>query len=232
MSDALLNVNGIRVCYGQSQVIDSLSMSVDKGEILAVMGLNGMGKTTLMKALIGLLSPRAGAVFLEGKEITGSEPFERVARGLAYVPQGRMIFSTLTVEENIQTGLPPSKREIPEQIFGFFPVLKEMRKRRAGNLSGGQQQQLAIARALASGPRVLLLDEPTEGIQPSLIKELAVQLKSIRDQTGLTIVVSEQVLSFALSVADRIIVMARGAIVHESPRSTMNEDSLGKLLSI
>jgi urea transport system ATP-binding protein len=232
MGDALLNVNGIRVCYGQSQVIDSLSMSVDKGEILAVMGLNGMGKTTLMKALIGLLSPRAGAVFLEGKEITGAEPFERVARGLAYVPQGRMIFSTLTVEENIQTGLPPSKREIPEQIFGFFPVLKEMRKRRAGNLSGGQQQQLAIARALASGPRVLLLDEPTEGIQPSLIKELAVQLKSIREQTGLTIVVSEQVLSFALSVADRIIVMARGAIVHESPRSTMNEDSLGKLLSI
>jgi urea transport system ATP-binding protein len=232
MNDPLLTVNAIRVCYGQSQVIDALSMAVEKGEILAVMGLNGMGKTTLMKALIGLLATRSGNVFLEGEEITGKEPFERVARGLAYVPQGRMIFSTLTVEENIQTGLPPSERAIPETIFGFFPVLKEMRKRRAGNLSGGQQQQLAIARALASRPRVLLLDEPTEGIQPSLIKELAVQLKSIRDQTGLTIVVSEQVLSFALSVADRIMVMARGAIVHESPRSAMNEESLGKLLSI
>jgi urea transport system ATP-binding protein len=232
MSEAVLSVNSIRVCYGESQVIGALSMSATRGEILAVMGLNGMGKTTLMKSLIGLLLPRSGTVSLEGKEITGAEPFERVARGLAYVPQGRMVFATLTVEENIQTGLPPSERSIPERIYEFFPVLREMRKRRAGNLSGGQQQQLAIARALASRPRVLLLDEPTEGIQPSLIKELAVQLKRIRDQAGLTIVVSEQVLSFALSVADRIVVMSRGAIVHESPRSAMNEESLGKLLSI
>jgi urea transport system ATP-binding protein len=232
MNDELLEVDSIRVCYGQSEVIGCLSMSASKSEIVAVMGLNGMGKTTLMKALIGVLSTRSGSVSLEGKEITRAEPFERVARGLAYVPQGRMVFPTLTVEENIQTGLPPSEREVPAEIYGFFPVLKEMRRRRAGNLSGGQQQQLAIARALASRPRVLLLDEPTEGIQPSIIKELAVQLRAIRDRVGLTIVVSEQVLSFALSVADRIVVLSRGSIVHESQRAGVNEESLGKLLSI
>ncbi len=232
MTEELLSVKSIRVCYGQSQVIASISMSVSKGEIVAVMGLNGMGKTTLMKALIGLLSTASGTVSLAGGDITGREPFERVARGLAYVPQGRMVFPTLTVEENIQTGLPPGEREIPAEIFGFFPVLKEMRRRRAGNLSGGQQQQLAIGRALASKPRVLLLDEPTEGIQPSIIKDLAVQLKTIRDETGLTIVVSEQVLSFALSVADRVLVLTRGAIVHESPRSAIDEASLGRLLSL
>jgi urea transport system ATP-binding protein len=232
MTEPLLDVNAIRVCYGQSEVIGSLSLSASRGEILAVMGLNGMGKTTLMKAIIGLLSPRSGTVSLEGNDITSAEPYERVARGLAYVPQGRLVFATLTVEENIQTGLPPSVREIPPEIYGFFPVLLEMRRRRAGNLSGGQQQQLAIARALASRPRVLLLDEPTEGIQPSIIKELAVQLKAIRDQTGLTIVVSEQVLSFALSVADRIIVLNRGAVVHESQRSAVDEESVGRLLSI
>jgi urea transport system ATP-binding protein len=232
----LLSVDSVRVCYGQSEVIGSLSMHADKGEIVALMGLNGMGKTTLMKTLIGLLSPRAGRIALDGQEITKKEPFERVARGLAYVPQGRMVFPTLTVEENIQTGLPPGERAVPRHLYELFPVLEEMKKRRAGNLSGGQQQQLVIARALASKPRVLLLDEPTEGIQPSIIKELAVQLRAIRDGapqgSGLTIVVSEQVLSFALSVADRILVIARGSIVHESPRSAMNEESLGKLLAI
>jgi urea transport system ATP-binding protein len=232
MNEELLKVDSIRVCYGQSEVISCLSMSAAKKEIVAVMGLNGMGKTTLMKALIGVLAVRSGSVLLEGREITHAEPFERVARGLAYVPQGRMVFPALTVEENIQTGLPASEREVPREIYKFFPVLEEMRRRRAGNLSGGQQQQLVIARALASRPRVLLLDEPTEGIQPSLIKELAVQLRAIRDEVGLTIVVSEQVLSFALAVADRIIVLGRGAIVHESPRGVMNEESLGKLLSI
>jgi len=232
MNDELLKVDSIRVCYGQSEVIACLSLSAAKGEIVAVMGLNGMGKTTLMKALMGLLETRAGTVRLDGTEITGEEPFERVARGLAYVPQGRLVFPTLTVEENIETGLTAAERGIPPQIYGFFPMLKEMRRRRAGNLSGGQQQQLAIARALASRPRVLLLDEPTEGIQPSIIKELAVQLKALRDQVGLTIVLTEQVLSFALSVADRVVVLARGAIVHESPRSAVDEESIGKLLSI
>jgi urea transport system ATP-binding protein len=196
------------------------------------MGLNGMGKTTVMKALIGLLPLRAGRLLLGGQDLSASAPYERVAGGLAYVPQGRMVFPTLTVEENIVSGLPLSTRKVPEEIYEFFPVLREMRRRRAGNLSGGQQQQLVIGRALASNPKVLLLDEPTEGIQPSIIKELAVQLKRIRDEKGLTIIVSEQVLSFALAVADRVAVMVRGALVHESPRADLNEASLGKLLAI
>jgi len=232
MSDELLKVESLGVAYGESQVIGQLSLSAQKNEVLAVMGLNGMGKTTLMKALIGLLPARAGKVTLDGKDLTKLMPYERVASGLAYVPQGRMVFPTLTVEENLETGLPPGERRIPEELYRFFPVLLQMKRRRAGNLSGGQQQQLAIARALASRPRVLLLDEPTEGIQPSIIKDLAVQLKKIRDEKGLCIVVSEQVLSFALAVADRIIVMTRGAIAHEAPRSDLTEDSLGRLLAI
>jgi urea transport system ATP-binding protein len=232
MTSNVFEAEAMRVCYGESEVISQLSLGAKENEVVALMGLNGMGKTTVMKAMIGLLPLRAGRLLLGGKDITAAAPFERVASGLAYVPQGRMVFPTLTVEENVVSGLPLSARRISEEIYGFFPVLKEMRKRRAGNLSGGQQQQLAIARALASNPRVLLLDEPTEGIQPSIIKELAVQLKRIRDEKGLTIIVSEQVLSFALAVADRVLVMVRGALVHESPRADLDEASLGKLLAI
>src|SRR6187431_3368636 len=152
----LLQVSDISVAYGQSQVIDRLSLSVKQGEIVAILGLNGMGKTTLMKALIGLLPAKRGSIVLGGKDVTGEEPFERVLDGLAYVPQGRMVFPKLTVEENIITGMRDSDAEPPEELYRFFPVLKEMRKRRGGNLSGGQQQQLVIARALASHPRVLL----------------------------------------------------------------------------
>jgi len=228
----LLQVDSLRVCYGESEVIGRLSLDAAENEIVAVMGLNGMGKTTLMKAMIGLLSPRSGTISLGGKDVTKSTTYERVAAGFGYVPQGRMVFPTLTVEENIETGLRPGDKGVPEALYEFFPVLGEMKKRRAGNLSGGQQQQLVIARALASHPKVLLLDEPTEGIQPSLIKELAVQLKRIRDEKGLTIVVSEQVLSFALAVADRVVVMARGALVHESPRKDLDEDTLGRLLAL
>jgi urea transport system ATP-binding protein len=232
MNEELLTVEALRVCYGESEVIGRLSLSARQNEIVALMGLNGMGKTSLMKALIGLLPARAGSIRLSGRELSGSPPHERVRHGLGYVPQGRMVFPTLSVEENIKTGLGDKERRVPEHLYRFFPVLKEMRRRRAGNLSGGQQQQLAIARALASRPRVLLLDEPTEGIQPSIIKDLAVQLKQIRDQEGLTILVSEQVLSFALRVADRVLVMARGALVHESPRESLDEAKLGALLSI
>jgi urea transport system ATP-binding protein len=232
MAETVLEAESIRVCYGESQVIGELSLRARQNEVVALMGLNGMGKTTVMKALIGLLPLRAGRLLLGGIDLSASAPYERVASGLAYVPQGRMVFPTLTVEENIVAGLPLSARKVPEDIYGFFPVLKEMRKRRAGNLSGGQQQQLVIGRALASNPKVLLLDEPTEGIQPSIIKDLALQLKRIRDEKGLTIIVSEQVLSFALAVADRVAVMVRGALVHESPRGDLNEASLGKLLAI
>jgi urea transport system ATP-binding protein len=229
---SLLHVDGISVAYGQSQIIAGLSLGAAAGEIVALMGLNGMGKTTLMKALMGLLPTRTGTVTLGGQDISHKLPYERVAAGLAYVPQGRMVFPTLTVEENICTGLRDDKEKVPEELYTIFPVLKEMAKRRAGNLSGGQQQQLVIARALASKPKVLLLDEPTEGIQPSIIKELAETLKTIRNLKGLTILVSEQVLSFALSVSDRLLVINRGSIIHEGRREDTDEGVLKRLLAI
>lgn len=229
---SLLQVDGVSVAYGQSQIISGLNLSASAGEIVALMGLNGMGKTTLMKALMGILPVRAGAVRLDGQDISRRQPYERVASGLAYVPQGRMVFPTLTVEENICTGLRSRREQVPEELFDLFPVLREMRGRRAGNLSGGQQQQLVIARALASRPKVLLLDEPTEGIQPSIIKELAEMLKKIRTLKGLTILVSEQVLSFALAVADRMLVINRGKIIHEGSRQETDEGVLKRLLAI
>ena len=169
---------------------------------------------------------------MEGAELSALQSYERVAKGLAYVPQGRMIFSTLTVQENIETGLVAPAKEVPGSIYELFPVLLEMRNRRGGNLSGGQQQQLAIARALASKPNVLLLDEPTEGIQPSIIKEMARTLKHIRDESGLSIVVSEQVLSFALDIADRVLVIENGEIVRDDPRDGVDAAQIAKYLSV
>ena len=228
----VLAVDHLAVGYGQSQVIPGLSFTAGENEIVAIMGRNGMGKTTLFKALMGILPARAGSIVLGGTALTGKEPFERVADGLAYVPQGRMIFPKLTVEDNIRAGLRSRKEDVPEELYQFFPVLKDMRNRRGGNLSGGQQQQLAIARALASHPKVLLLDEPTEGIQPSIIKDLARMLKEIRDKRGLSIVVSEQVLSFALEIADRVLVLDRGKITLETPRADVDADSVARMLSI
>jgi urea transport system ATP-binding protein len=232
MSNQVLSVNQLAAGYGQSQVIPNLSFTSGENEIVAIMGRNGMGKTTLFKTLMGILPARAGTIVLGGRSLNDKEPYERVADGLAYVPQGRMIFPKLTVEDNIRAGLRSRKEDVPEELFEFFPVLKEMRHRRGGNLSGGQQQQLAIARALASRPKVLLLDEPTEGIQPSIIKDLARMLKAIRDKRGLSIVVSEQVLSFALEIADRVLVLDRGKITVESPRAEVDADSVARMLSI
>jgi urea transport system ATP-binding protein len=229
----MLDVAKINVAYGKSAVLQDLSFAVAPGEIVAIMGRNGMGKTTLMKSLIGILPLRHGSIRLGDCDVSRLKSYERVAAGLAYVPQGRMIFSTLTVEENIETGLTVTgKRDVPTDIYDLFPVLLEMRSRRGGNLSGGQQQQLAIARALASNPQVLLLDEPTEGIQPSVIKDIGRTLKSIRDKTGRAILVSEQVLSFALDIADRILVIENGAIVHEETRANANEAAIARYLAV
>ncbi|MCA0406999.1 MAG: urea ABC transporter ATP-binding subunit UrtE [Proteobacteria bacterium] len=229
----MLNVESLHVAYGQSEVLHGLDFTVKPGEIVAIMGRNGMGKTTLMKSLMGLVPTKSGTVSVESGEITNLKSHERVAKGMAFVPQGRMIFSTMTVEENIETGLTVTgERKVPNELYEIFPVLLEMKHRRGGNLSGGQQQQLAIARALASKPKVLLLDEPTEGIQPSIIKEMARTLKRIRDERGLSIVVSEQVLSFALDIADRVLVIENGEIVHEEDRATIDEAKVASFLSV
>lgn len=229
----MLAVKDLRVAYGMSEVIHGLSFSVDKNETLAVMGRNGMGKTTLFKSLMGVIPAKGGAIEMAGSNVVSMKSYQRVARGLAYVPQGRMIFPALTVKENIETGLEVTgSRRIPEDIFALFPVLYDMRARKGGNLSGGQQQQLAIARALASNPQVLLLDEPTEGIQPSIIKQLAKTLNEIKKMRNLSIVVSEQVLSFATEVADRVLVIDKGTFVHESNKGHFDTQTISQYLSV
>ena len=229
----MLAIDNLHVSYGQSEVIHGVSLDVAPGEIVAIMGRNGMGKTTLMKSLMGIVPSRSGTISVDGREVETAESFARVKSGLSYVPQGRMVFSTMTVKENIETGLTVTgESQVPGDLYELFPVLLEMKGRRGGNLSGGQQQQLAIARALASRPKVLLLDEPTEGIQPSIIKEIARTLRRIRDEKGLSIVVSEQVLSFALDIADRVLVIQNGEFVHESPRAGIDEAKVSSFLSV
>ncbi|MFY0679575.1 MAG: urea ABC transporter ATP-binding subunit UrtE [Thalassovita sp.] len=229
----MLNVESLRASYGESEVLHGLDLKVEPGEIVAIMGRNGMGKTTLMKTLMGIVPEKGGDIAVANTSVTGLKSHQRVANGIAYVPQGRMIFSSMTVQENVETGLTVTgQKQVPDDIYELFPVLLEMKDRRGGNLSGGQQQQLAIARALASNPKVLLLDEPTEGIQPSIIREMARTLRKIRDQKGLTIIVSEQVLSFALDVADRVMVIENGTFVHDSPRAGVDEAKVSKFLSV
>jgi urea transport system ATP-binding protein len=229
----MFEIADLEVSYGQSQVIYGINLSVKKNETVSIMGRNGMGKTTLFKALMGILPSKATKAEVDGENLNNVETHQRVAKGLAYVPQGRMIFPTMTVQENIETGLENTKtREIPSDIFALFPVLFDMRKRKGGNLSGGQQQQLAIARALVTNPKVLLLDEPTEGIQPSIIKDIARVLNEIKKMREITIIVSEQVLSFTMEIADRVIVIDRGKFIHEDNRDVVDAEKIKRYLSI
>jgi urea transport system ATP-binding protein len=229
----MLDVRNLTACYGQSEVLHGIDLSVGAGEIVALVGRNGMGKSTLMKSMIGVMPLRSGSIGVGGVDVTAMPSHKRVANGLAYVPQGRQIFGTMTVRENIEAGrIVTGKTDIPREIYDLFPVLKDFERRRGGNLSGGQQQQLAIARALASDPKVLLLDEPTEGIQPSIIKDIARLLRDIRDIRNLCIVVCEQVLSFVLDVADRILVMEGGSIVHTDTRQNVNEAAIARFLAV
>ena len=233
MSTSMLKVTDLFTAYGQSVALHGLSFEANANETVAIMGRNGMGKTTLFKTLMGVLPAKSGSIRIDGQDVTRDESFKRVAKGIAYVPQGRMIFPTLTVEENIQTGLENAKvRKIPDEIYALFPVLFEMRARKGGNLSGGQQQQLAIARALVTDPKVLLLDEPTEGIQPSIIKDIAKALNEIRKMRKITIVVSEQVLSFAMDVADQLFVIEGGRLVHETSRADTDTARIKQYLSV
>ncbi|MBE7367642.1 urea ABC transporter ATP-binding subunit UrtE [Ramlibacter pallidus] len=229
----MLQVKDLHVAYGQSEALHGISFEGRENETVAIMGRNGMGKTTLFKSLMGVLPVKSGTITVGGQDVSKEESFRRVAKGIAYVPQGRMIFPTLSVEENIQTGMEhaPSRR-VPDEIYALFPVLWDMRRRKGGNLSGGQQQQLAIARALVTDPKVLLLDEPTEGIQPSIIKDIAKALNEIRKLRRITIVVSEQVLSFAMDVADRLFVIEGGRLVHETTRAGTDTQRIKSYLSV
>lgn len=229
----MFEVKNLNVAYGQSQVLHGIDLAVAPGEIVAVVGRNGMGKSTLMKSLIGVIPSRSGQIKIDGSDVSNLQSHARVSRGLAYVPQGRQIFGTMTVRENIETGLVVTgKSEVPDEIYSLFPILWEFHNRRGGNLSGGQQQQLAIARALASNPKILLLDEPTEGIQPSIIKDIAKVLREIRQLRNLCIVVCEQVLSFILDVADRMLVLENGRIVHAATREHVNEAEIASFLAV
>jgi len=220
----MLDVRNLNVAYGQSEVLHGIDLAVAPGEIVAVVGRNGMGKSTLMKSLIGVMPVKSGQVMVDGADVTALPSHSRVSRGLAYVPQGRQIFGTMTVRENIETGLVVTgRRKIPDEIYTLFPILAEFDKRRGGNLSGGQQQQLAIARALASDPRILLLDEPTEGIQPSIIKDIGRALVHLRRKGGMAILVVEQYFEWARDICDDYAVMDRGVVVLAGTREEMDE---------
>lgn len=229
----MLAVEKLNVFYGESHILHDLDFEVADGESLAIMGRNGMGKSTLLKSIIGTIPVRTGEIRLNEKNLTKAESYSRVAAGFGYVPQGRLIFPYLTVEENILTGMDrfPNAR-VPGYIYESFPVLAEMKGRRGGNLSGGQQQQLAIARALVTDPKVLILDEPTDGIQPSIVKEIARTLNRLRKERGFALIVSEQVLSFTMDIADEFLIMERGRFVHRESRATMDAGRVTRYLTI
>jgi urea transport system ATP-binding protein len=229
----VLKATNVNVYYGESHVIRNVSFDVEEGETIAIMGRNGMGKTTLFKALIGILPAKSGAVTVDGAQMLGLKSYERVARGMAYVPQGRMVFPYLSVEENILSGMENSPQaEIPDYVYQTFPVLLEMKDRKGGNLSGGQQQQLVIARALVSNPKVLLLDEPTEGLQPSIIKDIAKALNKLKTERKFSIVVSEQVLSFAMQIANRFLIIEKGEFVYQGPKESVDTKKIHSYLTV
>ena len=229
----MLAVENLKVAYGQSVVIPEFSFDAPKGEIVGIVGRNGMGKTTLFKALIGMIPSASGSIKVDEKELVKKPSYERVANGVAFVPQGRMIFPYLTVYENLISGVSGSlDQEDIDEIYSLFPVLEEMSKRKGGNLSGGQQQQLAIGRALMTKPKVRLLDEPTEGIQPSIIKEISRSLRKIGEMKDLTIVVSEQVLSFVLDTCDSVMVIDTGRLVREDRREDVDAEMIKEMLAV
>lgn len=232
----MLEVKQINQFYGGSHILRDVSLSAPVGECSVVLGRNGVGKTTLLKCLMGILPIKSGEILLDGKDIAKMTPEQRIRAGLAYVPQGRDIFSTLTVEENILIGMAKfsgaKTRKVPSHLYEIFPVLDEMKHRRGGDLSGGQQQQLAIARALASEPRVLILDEPTEGIQPSIIKDIGRVIRKLADQGEMAIILVEQFYDFAEELADAYTVMARGQVVAHGRGEEMPEKGIRELVAI
>ena len=232
----MLQVDQLNQYYGSSHTLRGISLSVKKGECLALLGRNGVGKTTLLKCMMGVLPVASGSVMLEGKNITRLTPHERARLGIAYVPQGREIFARLTVEENLLMGMATKSGKkasiIKGEVYELFPVLKEMLQRRGGDLSGGQQQQLAIARALLAEPKLIIFDEPTEGIQPSIIKDIARVISLLRERGDMGIVLCEQYFDFARALADKFVVLSRGEVVASGTQDAMDGDDIRKHLAV
>jgi urea transport system ATP-binding protein len=231
----MLNVDNITLSYGAAQALRGVSLTAEAGKVTCVLGRNGVGKTSLLRALAGQHPLRSGAIAFEGADISGLKPHQRARRGIALVPQGREIFPLLTVEENLRTGFAPLKRNdrsIPDEVFALFPVLGTMLGRRGGDLSGGQQQQLAIGRALVMRPKLLLLDEPTEGIQPSIIKDIGRAISYLRSLGSIAIVLVEQYLDFACELGDSFAVMDRGAVKFTCDRATLDPAEIGRQMAL
>jgi len=232
----MLQVSGLNQYYGGSHILRGVSFEVRPGEVTCLLGRNGVGKSPLLKCLMGLIAARSGEVMFQDKNITRLKPHQRVRAGMAYVPQGREIFPRLTVEENLLMGLSRfsgrDARSVPDEIYALFPVLHEMKQRRGGDLSGGQQQQLAIGRALACRPQLLILDEPTEGIQPSVIKQIGAVIAELSRRGDMAILLVEQFYDFAAELADSYLVMSRGDIIQRGAGSQMEQDGVRGLVAI
>ncbi|MFU0873420.1 urea ABC transporter ATP-binding subunit UrtE [Kluyvera sichuanensis] len=232
----MLQVNDLNQYYGGSHILRGLSFETTPGEITCLLGRNGVGKTTLLKCLMGIIPAKSGTLHWQGKLINHCKPHQRVQQGIAYVPQGREIFPRLTVEENLLMGLSrfsgSQAKSVPEEIYELFPVLREMKQRRGGDLSGGQQQQLAIGRALACKPQLLILDEPTEGIQPSVIKEIGAVIRSLANRGDMAILLVEQFYDFAAELADSYLVMSRGTIIQRGRGDDMEAQGVRQLVAI
>jgi len=230
----MLTVEGLNQYYGGSHILRNLAFEAKVGEVTVILGRNGVGKTTLLKSLMGVVPVKTGHIKLDGHDMTREPSYERVKRGVGYVPQGREIFGRLTVEDNLRMGLAykSGSTPVPAELFELFPVLKQMIARRGGDLSGGQQQQLAIARALAAGPKLLILDEPTEGIQPSIIKDIGRVIRMLADRGTMAIVLVEQYYDFAAELADQYLVMERGEIIARGRGTEMEANGVRQMMSI
>lgn len=231
----MLAIDGLESGYGGSGVLRGVRMEIRPGQVVCLMGRNGVGKTTLMKTIMGLIRAASGSITFEGRNLTRAAPYERARAGIGYVPQGREIFSQLTVEENLLLGLEAGRSlrgGIPDTVFRMFPVLRDMQRRKGGDLSGGQQQQLAIGRALASGPRLLLLDEPTEGIQPSIVQDIEQAIETVKAGGQTAILLVEQSLEFASRIADYTYIMDKGTIVAEGRSSSFTREHLQRHLAV
>jgi len=231
----MLEVKDINLYYGAAQALRGVSITALPGKVTCVLGRNGVGKTSLLRALVGQYPIASGSISFDGVDITSLRPYERARRGIGLVPQGREIFPLLTVEENLRTGFAPLKREersIPDDVFSLFPVLQSMLGRRGGDLSGGQQQQLAIGRALVMRPKLLLLDEPTEGIQPSIIKDIGRAISYLRNLGNIAIVLVEQYLDFACELGDTFAVMDRGVVKYSCDRARLDQAEISRQMAL